>query len=170
MQGLLWLVLGMGLVYPFLALPNKTNGFSPFGGHTLDASAYLSQYFPDDAAAIAWLYSAPSGVVVEAVGGSYSDYARVSTYSGQPSVLGWPGHESQWRGGYVEQGSRAGDIERLYVTPDVNEARQIISQYGIKYVYIGGLERTTYKVNEEKFARFLKEVYRQGPVVIYEAP
>ncbi len=170
MQGLLWLVLGMGLVYPFLALPNKTNGFSPFGGHTLDASAYLSQYFPDDAAAIAWLYSAPPGVVVEAVGGSYSDYARVSTYSGQPSVLGWPGHESQWRGGYVEQGSRAGDIERLYVTPDVNEARQIISQYGIKYVYIGGLERTTYKVNEEKFARFMKEVYRQGPVVIYEAP
>jgi uncharacterized membrane protein len=32
------------------------------------------------------------------------------------------------------------------------------------------LERTTYRVNETKFQRFLQPVFRQGDVVIYEVP
>ena len=52
--------------------------------------------------------------MAEAVGGSYSGYACVSRLSGYPTVLGWPGHELQWRGGGEEIGSRENDIQQLY--------------------------------------------------------
>ncbi len=81
---------------------------------SLDGTAYIGSYAPDDLSAIYWLRQAPDGVIVEAVGGSYSGYARMATYSGLPNVLGWPGHESQWRGGAVEMGSREADIETIY--------------------------------------------------------
>jgi uncharacterized membrane protein len=35
---------------------------------------------------------------------------------------------------------------------------------------VGPLERSTYPVNEEKFNLFLKLVYQQGNVAIYEVP
>jgi uncharacterized membrane protein len=107
--------------------------------------------------------------VAEAIGGSYSGYGRVSTLSGQPTVLGWPGHESQWRGGYEEQGSRQGDIESLYATSDWNTAREIIARYDIRYVFVGNLERGK-PLQEEKFQRNMRMVFQQGNVAIYEAP
>ena len=165
-------VLVVGLTYPALSLPNKTDNFNAANPdrRTLDGAAYLGTYYPDDYAAIQWLTQAPLGTVVEAVGGSYTEFARVATYSGQPTVLGWPGHESQWRGGYTEMGSRSDDIQKLYETASWNEADAILKQYGIRYVYIGPLERTTYTVNEEKFTRNLAEIYHQGQVVIFEVP
>jgi len=124
---------------------------------------------PDEAAAMAWLRSAPDGVVAEAVGGAYSSYARVSIYTGLPTVLGWGNHEGQWRD-FALQGSRAQDIETLYSTPDWVTAQDIIKRYNIRYVYVGGLERSTYRVSEEKFNVFLKPVFQQGNVAIYQVP
>ena len=165
-------VLGIGLTYPLLALPNKTDNFdaADTGRRTLDGAAYLNGNNPDDYSAIQWLSQLPLGTVVEAVGGSYSEFARVSTYSGQPAVLGWPQHESQWRGGYTEMGSRQDDIARLYTTNTWSDAQAILQQYDIRYVYIGTPERTTYVVDELKFSTNLPEVYRQGSVVIYQVP
>ena len=108
-------------------------------------------------------------MVAEAVGGQYSEYARVATYTGFPTVLGWPGHEGQWRDSSL-QGSRQQDIETLYTTPDWTTAQDIIKHYNISYIYIGNLEHTTYPVNEEKFKLFLKPVFQQGSVTIYEVP
>jgi len=114
------------------------------------------------------LKTAPEGVVAEAIGGSYSNYARISTYSGQPTVLGWPGHEDQWRGSRAPQGTREEDIKTLYTTSDWNLANEIIQKYNIRYIYIGSLERTSMQVREEKFVSHLKPVFQQGSVVIYE--
>jgi len=158
------------LVYPVLGLWTKTNGFSPSGGFTLDGAAYLWPASPDEMAAIQWLKSAPPGVVLEAVGPQYSEYARVATHSGQPTVLGWPGHESQWRGGSREMGSREGDIELIYRTNNWGTAKIYLDLYEIRYVFMGGLERNTYPVNEEKFKQFLEPVFSQGQVTIYEVP
>jgi uncharacterized membrane protein len=113
--------------------------------------------------------SAPDGVVAEAIGGSYSGYARVSTLSGQSTLLGWPGHESQWRGGYEEQGSRQGDLETLYATADWQLASEIISRYDIRYIFVGNLERGR-PLQEEKFQLHLRLVFQQGNVTIYEVP
>jgi YYY domain-containing protein len=165
-------VLLVGLAYPFGSLPVKTNSFNRAApqARTLDAAAYLQSSAPDDALAIQYLQTLPVGVVAEAVGGSYSEFARMATYSGLPNVLGWPGHEGQWRGGYTEQGSRQEDIRTLYQTMDWDTARAILAKYGIRYVVVGGLERTTYQVYEEKFSQYLPEIYHQGSVVIYQVP
>ena len=164
----LWvLTVFAGLTYPAVMLWNKTGQFS-MKEWTLDGNAYFQRYYPGDYAAITWLQQAPLGVVVEAVGGSYTDYARVSTRSGQPAVLGWPGHESQWRGGGEEMGSRFADVQLLYETGDWTETSRLLDGYNVRYVVVGNLERTTYKVNEEKFNQMLTMVYRNEEVTIYE--
>jgi len=165
----LFIILGIGLTYPVLGFPNKTNNFNPPAGYTLDDFDRVQRENPDEAAAMMWLRSAPDGVVAEAIGGQYSAYARISIYTGLPTVLGWPGHEGQWRAGAL-QGSRQQDIETLYTTPDWVTTQDIISRYQIRYIVVGNLERTQYRVNEEKFNRFLKPVFQQGSVTVYEVP
>jgi uncharacterized membrane protein len=130
----------------------------------------MDQFQPDEAAAIDWLSEAEDGTLAEAVGGQYSGYARVSTLSGQPAVLGWPGHEGQWRGGYEEVGSREPDIRTLYETPDWTIALEIIRRYDIRYIYIGSLERSTYSLNIEKFEQNLSPGFEQGNIIVFVVP
>ncbi|MFC2063736.1 DUF2298 domain-containing protein [Chloroflexota bacterium] len=164
------LILSMAGAYTVLSVSTKTNHFDPYHGWTLDGTAYLSHNDPVESQAVAWLNQAPDGFLVEAVGGSYSTHARISTMTGLPTILGWPGHESQWRGSMEPQGSRAEDIQNLYETSSWDEAELIISKYSIKYVYIGNLERSTYRVNEAKFSRHLGLVFSMGSVAIYSVP
>jgi len=172
----------VGLTYIYLGVLDKTNHFKPVLGMTLDGAAFYENQNPDEMTAIRWLASAPYGVVAEAVsysGGSYSDYARVATFTGKPNVLGWIGHESQWRGGGDEMGSRMGDIERFYCTRDWSEAQFILNQYDIRYVFLGNLERMTYTrehqtcpggLDEVKFINNLVLATQVGDVIIYEVP
>ena len=165
-----YLTIVIGLLYPTLAVWTKTNGFAPPQGWTLDGAAFYENQEPDDYAAIKWLQTAPFGVIAEAVGGSYSGYARAATFSGLPNVLGWPGHESQWRGGAVEMGTRESDLERLYRTNQWVDALAILKNYSIRYVFVGGLERTKYNTQETLFKRYLTPKFQQGAVTIYETP
>ena len=57
----------------------------------LDGSAYIARYNPEDMAAIRWLQTAPMGTIAEAVGGSYSGFARAATFSGSAKCdrLAW---------------------------------------------------------------------------------
>lgn len=165
--------IGMGLVYPPIALWFKTDGFSPYGGLTLDGTDYFRQIWPDQMNAVDWLQRAPLGVMVEAVsqtGGSYTTYASVSTFSGMPTVLGWVGHEFQWRGGGVEVGTRQSDIETLYSSASWDETKAIISKYNIRYIYVGALERSTYALNEGKFIQHTQIAFNSSNSVIYEVP
>jgi len=114
--------------------------------------------------------SRPRARRASAVGGSYSDYARISAYSGQPAVVGWLGHEDQWRGTFEEQRRRQGNIRVLYETRSWDEAAKIIAQYNIRYVVVGTLERRDYQIDEFKFQQHLSTVFQQGEVVIYEIP
>ena len=159
----------LGLVYPLLATWTKANGFNPAGGRTLDGTAYLADQSAADYDAIQWInQSLPQGVIAEAIGGSYSQYARVSTHTGLPTVLGWGGHEIQWRGDAEPQGSRQGDIQRLYETTSWPEAAELLDKYGIDYVYVGPLELSTYlRLSESKFETFMDKVFDNGVVRIY---
>ena len=185
MGACLIIVILMSLFYPLMSLPNKTNGFSPTNGWTLDGTAFLEDRSPDEMEAIQWLRSAPLGVVAEAIsptGGSYQwppGYARVSALTGYPTVLGWTGHESQWRGGSVEMGTRQPDIMQLYCSMDVNETNQILEKYNIRYVFIGELERATYRPDGDKCPRGILDVkfdntmvlvFQNEAVKIYETP
>jgi YYY domain-containing protein len=168
--GLVWVILlSAALIYPFYGVVLRTDPIKSLEDLNLDGTTYFERYNPADAKAIRWLKSAPDGVVAEAIGGSYSEYARVSTLTGLPTVLGWPGHESQWRGGSIEMGSREPDIQRLYRTGDWNEAVKVLEQYHIRYVFVGSLEKSgNFRTNENKFKQNLKQVYQQDGVSIYE--
>ena len=163
-------VLASATVYPVLSVWSKTNGFQPASGFELDGTAYFEIQNPDEMAAIEWLKTAPPGVVLEAVGGSYSSFGRVSTMSGKPTVLGWPGHESQWRGGSREMGSRQSDVEHIYRSAGWEDVEELLRKYNVKYVFVGSLERSSYGVNETKFMLHLTPVFEQGQVIIYEVP
>ncbi len=165
-------ILIVGLTYPVLGFPNKVNGFKPPFGFTLDDFDRVQRENPDEARAILWLRSAPDGVILEATGNPYSSVGRISIYTGLPTVLGWGNHEGQWHGsdfqGILAQ--RRQDVETLYVTPDWQTTQMLLDQYDVRYVIMGNLERTSYRVNEEKFSNFLKLVLQEGNVTIYEVP
>jgi YYY domain-containing protein len=159
------------MVYPTLATPNKTGGFA--GPPTLDGMAHLERAYGDDLAAIRWLRANVEGapVILEATGGQYTYYGRISVHAGLPTVLGWGGHEHQWRGNYEEPGKREPDIEALYTSPDPGLTSALLDEYGISYVYIGGLERSTYGISPpilSKFERLMDVVYQQGDATIYQ--
>lgn len=176
-RGVLILIMMVGMTYTSLGLWTKTNAFKPATGFTLDGTAYLLHQSPNEMSAIAWLSVAPEGVVAEAVGGSYSIYGRVSTLSGQPTVLGWDFHETQWRGSSLLLGTRQNDIQRLYCTRDWNEAQEIINLYNIRYIFLGNLERSDFTpancpggLNDVKFIRNLAVAFQQGEVTVYMVP
>ena len=167
----------IGMVFPVYAIWDTTSHFSPEiynyqtgvvePGWTLDGSRSRKLALPDEMDAIAWLEEQPVGVVAEAIGGQYSDYARVSTYSGQPTVLGWPGHESQWRGGNEEMGTRETDIEVLYRSNNWDLVKSVLDQYQITYVFFGDLERDKYNANSNIFDTYLTKLIVFGNVTIY---
>jgi YYY domain-containing protein len=159
-----------GLVYPVLATHNKTGGFG--GTPTLDGMAHLEAAYSDDLAAIRWLRANADGapVILEATGGSYSYYGRVSVHTGLPTLLGWGGHQLQWRGNYEEPGRREPDIEVIYTSPDPGRTRVLLDEYDITYVYVGPLERDTYRIGRpvlDKLESLMDVVYQGGEVTIY---
>lgn len=168
------LLIGAGLVYPALAVPSRARecGAPP----TLDGTAYLAQTQPDDYAAVAWLNENISGapVILEAPGDRFRAYVyegRVSALTGLPTLLGWAGHQHQWRGSYDEQARREPDIETLYTSTDPGEVSALLDKYDVSYVYVGPLERARYPASGlAKFANLLDVVYDGTAVTIYRVP
>jgi YYY domain-containing protein len=166
------LFIGVGLVYTLLAVPARAQEHGvPW---TLDGAAWLGEARPADYAAIRWLNANIDGapVIVEAPGDQHKAYVyegRVSALTGLPTVLGWGGHQRQWRGNYDEPARREVDLEQLFTTPDYQEARVILRRYDVAYVYIGPVERQRYPAaGLEKFEEMLPVVYQQGDVTVYE--
>ncbi len=174
---LLWQVtmvflVAAGLIYPTLAIAAKTDYFRH--EPTLNGIAWIAGYRPGDYAAIEWLWAnAPDdAVILEAPGARYAAYqytGRVSALTGLPTLLGWGGHQSQWRGNYDEPARREPDIETLFNTSDLGQAQALLDEYNITYVYIGPLERERYSPQGlKKFERLMQIVFQQDDVTIYQ--
>jgi YYY domain-containing protein len=162
----------IGSVYYPMAVWTKTHNDQFADEPTLDASAYLQWTHPEDATAIQWMREniTDNGPLVEAVGNDYDEYAgRVATHTGIPGVLGWIGHEDQWRGTRALHGPRITDIEELYKTMNWSTAMEILEKYGVRYVYFGPLEERMYgNRGLDKFRVHLKVIYEADGVVIFE--
>src|SRR4051795_8545243 len=91
-------LLALAAVYPVAGAYARKGGFehSPH----LDGLRWLAESAPGDPGAIEWLrdHAPHDSVVLEAVGDDYSGFghARISSFTGLPTVMGWPGHELQW--------------------------------------------------------------------------
>jgi len=159
------------MAFPLIEGWNKTNGFKLASGLSLDGKREFMLSAGDEMKAAEWLADAPLGVMTEAIsdtGGSYTTYNSISTFSGMPTVLGWVGHEAQWRGGYEEIGSRQADVRELYSTSKWERAQAIIDMYNIRYIVLGNTERSTYQVDQNKFDEYLEKVFDSQTVDIYE--
>ena len=162
-----------GMVYPLTAIATRLSEQPP-GGLTLDGTTFLSA---DERAAVRWLsdQNGPGGraVIAEGIGeggGEYSSAASMSTYSGAATVLGWVGHELQWRGPQPELGARQGDLALLYRDADPSAIQSLLNRYGVRFVVVGEVERRSY--GEQVTTRFdgvLPVAVRVGTVTIYRA-
>jgi len=110
---------------------------------SLDGMAYLDRDHPSDGPAIRRLAAEAKGVpvVLEATGDAYSYYARVSSNSGLPTILGWANHEGVWRGADPRIERRKHDVDGLYQELDVDRVRERLARYHVRYVFVGELER-----------------------------
>lgn len=164
-----------GLLYAILGVQTRMYYQETTTVLTLDGGGSVSG--ADDYVAALCLGNLVTGtdaVVVSAVGGSYNwPSGAISTYTGIPTLLNWPGHEAQWRGPTygASAGSREGDIERLYTDPSWSATQEIISKYDIDYIVFGAKERSQYSSTEEsKFLDNLDIVCESGSTRIYHVP
>ena len=157
-------ILAAAFVYPVIATYNRTNDFSLVRG--LDG---LERIPEDERAAIDWLAGHAEGqpVIAEASGDDYTDGGRISAATGMPTLLQWPGHELQWRGGSEPQAGRREDLQLLYTSSDPDAVRSVIQRYDIAYVVVGPRERADYpNLTVEESELF--ELAHAGNVAVYQ--
>ena len=159
------------LYYTVGASLERGGGFgAPREGHTLDGLAYLKVEDPGEYDAISWLRDeAPPGRIVEAVGDDYSRYGNISASTGHPTMLGWKGHELQWRGSSEPFAGREEDVAAIYSGADPAQALRLLKEYGVRYVYLGARERERYGVSDlPEYRGFLKTAFQGDSVIVYE--
>jgi YYY domain-containing protein len=139
---------------------------------TLNGAAYIRQRHPAEYEALQWVKAnvPDNEVILEATGKPYSFYGRVATFTGHSTLLGWGNHESLWRDwGWGITGERTRDIKKIFDTRNKEELRNLITKYGIRYVYIGTLEKKEYSAGGLRgFANSFPLVYRNKDVSIYK--
>lgn len=155
-----------GLVYPVAATPERSKQRFNHSPTTIDGMAYMPSavYFDDhdrsgsieppevlelrwDYHAILWLQDNIQGspVILEGNSGLYTWGSRVSVYTGLPTVVGWDWHQQQQRWEDRDHVSaRRADVQALYSTTDIQTARLLLEKYGVRYIYVGQLERLYY--------------------------
>ena len=137
---------------------------------TLNGLEFLQPFSQAEYEAIMWLRQNVPGtpVILEAVGGQYSDYGRISASTGLPTVLGWAGHQYQWRGSTPEPAERETAVRQIYSDPNWETVAALLDRYEVAYIYVGGREAATYGGQvREKFAGLLDVAFQSGDVAIY---
>ncbi|HOI13639.1 MAG TPA: DUF2298 domain-containing protein [Methanoculleus sp.] len=150
-----------------LAAPFVINVDFGYGSHTLDGAAYLEGSHRGDAAAIAFLRTLPGDhILVEAEGGDYTYYSRVSSFTGIPAIIGMPFHEYMWRGDEGRISERSADVRAIYEQParTVDLARA----YNATLLYVGAEERNRYDVSIPTEA--LELIYDAEGIQVYRIP
>ncbi len=171
--GLAWsvvlaLVILSALSYPLAASYSRMDMFKQ--KPSLDGLAFLNGPDPAGYEAIKWLNSNVEGspVLIEAPGNSYSDYGRVSSATGLPTVIQWPGHEAQWRGPVKDLGQREQDVNLIYSSVDRTVVRGLLDKYSVRYVYVGALEISKYGAGiRDKFAGMMDLAFQNAGVSIF---
>ena len=138
---------------------------------SLNGLEYIKNQNIDELDSISFLSKTVNNhqALVEAVGTSYSEYGRISSSTGIPTILGWPAHEIQWRGSDLGLSERADDVERIYQSLDPIETYSLLVKYKVSYVYIGPRERRQYGISGlSKFEAFMDKVFETDTVVIYK--
>ena len=185
-MGVLAALVGSSLIYTVLGTQVRVADRFNDGPFTLDGTAYMKQAVHRelekpvnlkwDLEAIQWLQNNVVGspVVLEAHNEQYRWSGRIATYTGLPTVLGWPWHQIQQRMAYdYTVRDRAARVKEIYETRDLQRARFLMNEYDVEYVVVGELERIYYStLGIQKFeqladAELVERVYQNEGVTIY---
>jgi len=131
----------------------------------IDGSLWLKDLYPQDKEIIDYLNKNVSGqpVILEAQGDSYTDYERISAFTGLPTVAGWWVHQWLWRGSADVVGKRIPDIIEIYEGKDLEKTKNLLKKYHIKYIIVSQLERQKYpNLNEEKFSILGEKIFESS--------
>lgn len=165
LRGAMGAVVAAAACYP-LGISLDRMGHSP----TLDGNRYLEQpHFRDDYAVIRWIRDNVDGlpVLLEATGDPYSYFARFSSNTGLPTVMGWANHEGLWRAHEPRVAQRVQEVHRMYSAGSLGEAQPLLDQYGVRYVVVGEMERRKYPAAGLAKFEALEVAYRSGGTVLY---
>jgi YYY domain-containing protein len=155
-------VIGISILFilPFVIPVNQN-----YGTGTLDGLAYLNDSHPGDAAAVAYLRTLTGNeIIVEAEGGDYTYYSRISSFTGIPGIIGMPFHEYMWRSddtGWFS--TRLADVKSIYEEPE--KTVTLMEKYHATLLYVGDAERERYKVAIPSSG--LEKIYSAGGTEIY---
>lgn len=176
-------LIGMSAIYP-IATSNARYLSIGKSAQTLNGLTTISPYdiSPTDVQGIQWLnnHVAGSPVIVEA--SKYADYtafARVSTFTGLPTLMGWPGHEQQWRVKWLSDPQNANAVQTridavkaIYTDSSNQHVLALLHAYHVTYLFVGQLEQQEYGSTADlgRFVQFLTPVYRNNGTTIYRVP
>ena len=154
------IVIGMLFTLPFVIPFNLS-----YGTGTLDGLAYLKDSHAGDAGGVTYLRTLQGDYrLVEAEGGDYTYYSRISSFTGIPSIIGMPFHEYMWRGDETGWFStRQRDIKSIYEDPE--KTVELMKKYNATLLYVGDSERERYQVNIS--AGSLEKIYSADGAEIY---
>jgi len=172
-------------IFPIFAVRSYFNSLKTYQG--IEGFGWMRREYPEDWEAIKWMKTNVSSVtcqvsrkdmihdtctmtpvLAEADGDSYTDYGRFSSFTGIPTIIGWPVHEWLWRGSYDVVVPRREEVRTIYESEDIESTRMILDTYKVRFIVVGKLEREKYKsLAEWKFSQLGAEVFRSGSTVIY---
>ena len=97
---------------------------------------------PSELAALRWLRASTNSddVVVQRSGASYrAEQNLPSIVTGRATLLGWGGHEYQWRGSSFSSfaAGREEAIERIYRPTSTQELDSTLRSWSVDYIYVG---------------------------------
>ena len=210
----LLLLIVASTAYPLLAPSSRLREYNPanlaytFGpSSSLDGLNYLQHCRPPDPGpdtfptcsidvtgdyyAIRWINSHIQGdpVIVEGVGDvqrgyDYTLFSRISAFTGLPTLMGWLGHEEQWRLSWLEDPvhyqsflDQTNAVNTIYTSPNPQQVLATMKQYHAQYLYVGPMERLWYTdynflqlphIDLQRFGAFMQVVYAGDGVSIYK--
>jgi len=143
---LVFLIISSSVIYILITTYSETNGFRYIYDRksgTLNAIDYYRSVSNSDYQAILWFNENVHdyGVILESPGKSYSytpNTARVSTFTGFPTVIGWAGHVETLSGSLTIE--RTNNVNEIYNTTDNQRALELLKKYNVKYIFVGELE------------------------------
>ena len=170
---------------------DRYRGLDALKSFALKDSSSISDSSPGelaaDVSAIKWLNENVDGqpVVLESFGDSYTDYGRISAFTGMPTIIGWQTHEWLWRTSEENPDAftsvvvpRQQAVRDIYTTDDQQLRLDLIKEYSVEYIVIGQLEREKFStiseddrtislIREDLISKLGEKVFNQGYFSIY---
>jgi len=157
-------------IYPVFATLGKSGGFA--GAPDLDGETYVKKEHPQDYQAILWFRNITGQpVVLPAPGELYEWNNAITTFTGLPTVIGWAGHEINWRfPNRSEIDRRWSDVGRIYTSSDIREVEGILKKYNVSYVYFGEAEAKRFSRQGlfEEYPGGFRKVFDYSDVAVYD--